>query len=270
MLEQDKRNHEAYIKSGEIFEDRQHAYERMTRAVERLTIGVQQLSDLLGLTPPILPTVASLSKSGLQIVETTSSFTVHDDGPIAGGIYDDEEEKRFYEDLPDLKDFVPAGLLGLKGKRMPLTTDASKVSGEVVPVEGEQMARSQQSSADEVEAQKRDEDDIRRQLEQMEIVQEQSDGTLDLTRTTSNTTVGSTRPQSPVAPSEELHEQTLGTNNAAHDEDGLPSAPAARLTALFAALPEANNREMVDKLAVEFAFLNSKAARNRLIKVRFR
>jgi regulator of nonsense transcripts 2 len=52
------------------------------------------------------------------------------------------------------------------------------------------------------------------------------------------------------------------------DDEGLSSGPAARLTALFAALPEANNREVVDKLAVEFAFLNSKAARKRLVKVR--
>ena len=266
MLEQDKRNHEAYIKSGEIFEDRQHAYERMTRAVERLTVGVQQLSDLLGLTPPTLPTAASLSKSALQIVETTSSFTVHDDGPIEGGIWDDEEEKRFYEDLPDLKDLVPASLLGIKGKRTRLTTDESKVSVEAGSSEGEQMAQS--AVADNVEAQKRDEEDIRRQLEQMELVQEQLDETIDLARTTSNSTVASPRPQSPAAPSEDLVEQTLTTNMAAPNEDGLPSAPAARLTALFAALPEANNREMVDKLAVEFAFLNSKAARNRLIKVR--
>jgi regulator of nonsense transcripts 2 len=32
-------------------------------------------------------------------------------------------------------------------------------------------------------------------------------------------------------------------------------------------MPEAVNREMIDKLAVEFGFLNSKAARKRLIKV---
>jgi regulator of nonsense transcripts 2 len=42
MLEQDRRNHEAYIKSGEIFEDRQQAYEKMTKAVEKLQVGVQR------------------------------------------------------------------------------------------------------------------------------------------------------------------------------------------------------------------------------------
>lgn len=39
------------------------------------------------------------------------------------------------------------------------------------------------------------------------------------------------------------------------------------LTALLARLPDATNRTMVDQAAVEFAFLNSKAARKRLGKV---
>lgn len=42
LLEQDKKNYEAYIKAGEIFEDRQNAYERMTKAVEKLQAGVQR------------------------------------------------------------------------------------------------------------------------------------------------------------------------------------------------------------------------------------
>ncbi|EEB88020.1 hypothetical protein MPER_14392 [Moniliophthora perniciosa FA553] len=31
LQEQDRRNHEAYIRSGEIFEDRQQAYEKMIK-----------------------------------------------------------------------------------------------------------------------------------------------------------------------------------------------------------------------------------------------
>jgi regulator of nonsense transcripts 2 len=52
--------------------------------------------------------------------------------------------------------------------------------------------------------------------------------------------------------------------------DPIQSGPAARLNAIFAALPDASNRTLIDKLAVEFAFLNSKGARKRMYKVRFR
>ena len=50
-------------------------------------------------------------------------------------------------------------------------------------------------------------------------------------------------------------------------DDGLAPAPAAQLSALFARLPEMSSRQAIDKAAVEFTFLNSKAARRRLVKV---
>lgn len=43
LQEQDKRNHEAYIRSGEIFEDRQQAYEKMTKGYEKLLASCQSL-----------------------------------------------------------------------------------------------------------------------------------------------------------------------------------------------------------------------------------
>lgn len=45
-----------------------------------------------------------------------------------------------------------------------------------------------------------------------------------------------------------------------------PQGPTQLLTALLARLPDATNRAMIDEAAVDFAFLNSKAARKRLVK----
>ncbi|TXT09089.1 hypothetical protein VHUM_02563 [Vanrija humicola] len=258
LLEQDKRNHDAYIKSGEIFEDRQNAYERMTRAVERLTTGVQGLADLLGLSPPVLPTAASLAKSGLQIVNSTSSFTVRDDG-VGNGIWDDEEERKFYEQIPDLIDLVPPALLGIKDKSA-ATKEAPKAEDEE-----DQVAEAEPADAD-AEAQKRDEEDIRRQLAQLDLepTEEPKEPTsVNMDRNASAISYTSGTHSTP--PMEEETADPAADAGAA-EEDGLSSGPAARLAALFAQLPEAVNREMVDKLAIEFAFLNSKAARRRLVK----
>ena len=41
LQDQDKRNHEAYIRSGEIFEDRQQGYEKMTKNYEKLFANCQ-------------------------------------------------------------------------------------------------------------------------------------------------------------------------------------------------------------------------------------
>src|ERR1700722_6414634 len=46
-----------------------------------------------------------------------------------------------------------------------------------------------------------------------------------------------------------------------------PQGPSQLLTALLARLPDATNRALIDQAAIDFAFLNSKAARKRLVKV---
>jgi len=257
-LDQDKRNHEAYIKSGEIFEDRQHAYEKMTKVVEKLTTGVQGLADLLGLPSPVLPTAATLSKSGLQIVDSGSSFQVRDDGPVPGGIWDDEEEKRFYEELVDLKEHVPSGLLGIKATK-------PKLEGEAAAGDGNVQEPETTKEENNLEA-----ENLHKELEAMLLAEGEGNaetepapvGDVAMSRT------GSAEVDSPIKPTIELEDdQPPVIPSINGEEETINSGPAARLSALFAALPEASNREMVDKLAIEFAFLNSKAARRRLVKV---
>ena len=49
-------------------------------------------------------------------------------------------------------------------------------------------------------------------------------------------------------------------------ESHAPQGPSQLLTALLTRLPDATNRELIDQAALDFAFLNSKAARKRLVK----
>ena len=113
MLETDKRNHEAYIRSGEIFEDRAQTYERLVKTFDKLWSGTQALSELLGLPLPELPTLPTTT-----IVTGSANlhqFNLGQDGDVGGAksLWGDEEEKRFYEDIVDLKDEVPCLLLGV-------------------------------------------------------------------------------------------------------------------------------------------------------------
>jgi hypothetical protein len=48
---------------------------------------------------------------------------------------------------------------------------------------------------------------------------------------------------------------------------GTATSASQALTALLARLSDANNRTMIDEVAVDFAFFNSKASRKRLVKV---
>jgi regulator of nonsense transcripts 2 len=46
----------------------------------------------------------------------------------------------------------------------------------------------------------------------------------------------------------------------------LPAGPLARLNVIFTALPETTSKTVLDQLVVDFAFLNSKPSRKRMVK----
>ncbi|KAJ4289126.1 mRNA decay protein [Kalmusia sp. IMI 367209] len=111
LLSQGRRNAEAYVKSGEVFEDRQANYEKQMKAQEKLIANAQVLADALGLEMPDLKekdTSANTGDGSIGLVKTGEYLRGQGEGP---GIWEDEDERRFYENLIDLKDRVPGILL---------------------------------------------------------------------------------------------------------------------------------------------------------------
>lgn len=118
LAAQSKRNAEAYVKSGEVFEDRQATYEKSIKAQEKLVASSQTLAEVLGLDMPDL-SEKDASTAGLEsaigLVKTGEYLRGQGEG---AGIWEDEDERRFYENLVDLKDRVPGILLeDVKKKR---------------------------------------------------------------------------------------------------------------------------------------------------------
>lgn len=65
---------------------------------------------------PSLKTASQKAES-IQIGSNTNSILDGDgdaEDAIRGGKWEDEEERRFFEDIPDLKDYVPKGVLGIE------------------------------------------------------------------------------------------------------------------------------------------------------------
>ncbi|KAF2279417.1 ARM repeat-containing protein [Westerdykella ornata] len=111
LVNQGRKNAEAYVKSGEVFEDRQANYERQVKAQEKLASNAQVLADALGVEMPDLQEKESSANAGdgsIGLVKAAEYLRGQGDGP---GIWEDEEERRFYENLVDLKDRVPGILL---------------------------------------------------------------------------------------------------------------------------------------------------------------
>lgn len=108
---QAKRNAEAYVRSGEIFEDRQANHEKQLKAQEKLIANAQVLCDMLEVEMPNLKEKEAqdtIGTGGIGLVKTGEYLRSQADG---AGIWEDDEERRFYENIIDLKDRVPMILL---------------------------------------------------------------------------------------------------------------------------------------------------------------
>ncbi|KAG6879667.1 hypothetical protein C0992_013203 [Termitomyces sp. T32_za158] len=233
LQEQDKRNHEAYIRSGEIFEDRQQAYEKMTKGYEKLLSSCQALSEQLYLPLPPLPTISQKSDSILIGSNNLNHPEDADEIMSTGGKWEDEEERRFYEDVQDLKDFAPSSVLGID-----------------VPEQEEHEETEKQRLDREEEEVKKLEEELHK-LEQNVIEPTTWNSPLD---NDDEDDVPTPTPQTPKVATPPLSPHMA------------PQGPSQLLTALLLRLPDATNRALMDQAAIDFAFLNSKAARKRLVK----
>lgn len=134
LANQSRRNAEAYVKSGEIFEDRQANFEKQSKAHEKFVANTQVLCEILGAEMPDLAekdgTDSSLNNS-IGLVKTGEYLRGQGEG---AGIWEDEEERRFYENLVDLKGKVPAVLLddGKKKKTDGEEQSKKKADGEAI------------------------------------------------------------------------------------------------------------------------------------------
>ncbi|KZO98973.1 ARM repeat-containing protein [Calocera viscosa TUFC12733] len=235
LQEQDRKNHEAYIRSGEIFEDRQQAYEKMTKNYEKLLSSVQSLSEVLSLPIPDLPKETGHSESIILGDQGISHIGGDDEEWSSTNKWEDEEERRFYEELIDLKDWVPRSILGIDEEKKEEQTETEKA---------------EQSEAEE---EKRLEEEMQK-LDDKEETTTTTEGDDD--DASESGSITPTRSVSPVA-------STLPTTSVEQQQS---AGPAALMTALLARMPDATNRELIDQAAIDFAFLNSTASRKRLIK----
>lgn len=136
LSKQARKDAEAYVKSGQVFEDRQSNYEKTVKAQERLISNAQIIAEAIGGDMPDLKDsedASAIGNGGIGLIKTGEYLRGEGDG---AGLWEDEEERRFYENLVDLKGKVP-GMLLEDGKKKKADTDEQvgkkNDSGEIVP-----------------------------------------------------------------------------------------------------------------------------------------
>ena len=221
-----------------------------------------RLSELLYLPLPSLPTTSQKTDS-ILIGSNNQSHLGDDTDEIltSGGKWEDEEERRFFEDIQDLKDFVPKSMLGLESDTEG-EGDKDK-DDETDKIEKEKIAEEVRKLEEELEGLKLNGGSnghaVGAPVSATEDANEDDDGHVTnlcpLRVTNILCSIATPTPGSPKASTPPLSPQLV------------PQGPTQLLTSLLARLPDATNRALVDQAAVDFAFLNSKAARKRLVRV---
>lgn len=89
-------------------------------------LAAHRLSELLNLPLPTLPSLQSSLTSSF-VTGAGSSTNAQNSGEEMGpqSLWADEEEKKFYEDLRELRGEVPAVILGVKDEPPPNTEEAA-------------------------------------------------------------------------------------------------------------------------------------------------
>ncbi|KAI0396722.1 MIF4G domain-containing protein [Xylariaceae sp. FL0594] len=146
IIAQKGRNSEAYVKSGEVFEDRQANFERQLKAQERLAANAQVIADTIGAEMPDLKDASdgfAGANGSIGLVKTGEYLRGHSEG---AGIWEDDDERRFYENLVDLKGKVP-GILLEDGKKKKTDTDEA-VGKRIDPTDAAEAPKAPESNDD--------------------------------------------------------------------------------------------------------------------------
>ncbi|KAK3144214.1 hypothetical protein QOZ80_4AG0310140 [Eleusine coracana subsp. coracana] len=165
-------------------------------------------------------------------VTTGSDFIPEKESSAVQPIWDDEDTKSFYESLPDLRAFVPAVLLGLGEAEAKLVEQHGKVQ--------------EQSN----ECTLQPETDIQNNGE-TSVLKHQLEGK-------ANGDINKENEEKEKADQEKYEGKVVDRKG-----DG------ASLDSLLQKLPRCVSRDLIDKLTVEFCYLNSKANRKKLARALF-
>ena len=209
IQDQARRNKEAYVRSGEVFADREAAFQSLVKTHEKLVSNAQVLADALGQEMPEIPAVEAQSPEESLIRGVGTGPLGRTEEFVPGGLWEDEEAKRFYEDIIDLKDRVPPALIEDAAKAI-----ADKISRPSSP----------------------------------ELTRDEQEVSADTESASDSSSEHSSAPDA-------LADTTI-TNKGVGQKVDL----------LLMKLLDSINRDLIDNVAVEFMFLNSKASRNRLVK----
>lgn len=236
----EKQNHELLITKGEVSQTGQEEYEKQKQSFFKLQNNMIQLAELMDRDLPDLPDeekttrVTHVKDSGAGgSSETAQDANDSGEDPL----WDDEDTRSLYEVLPDLKDMVPHVLLGISGAP---NTPAVALTALEDEKPADPAAAPTQSAAAVVPAATSPE--------------------------THEASAAAVLAESSGAPSE----SAPATSDSSSSAGSLATTTVSdKLTLFLQHLNKCVNRDMIDQAAIDFAYINNRGNRSRVVKHMF-
>ncbi|KXS22023.1 ARM repeat-containing protein [Gonapodya prolifera JEL478] len=253
------------IARGHVHEERQDRHDAARRRHERGMLAAKGLAEAIGGEVPEMPPDETPTAPGGMSGEIKFGATGRgEDEIVVGGMWEDEETRRFYEEVGDLAERVPLVLLGLGQKGGTGTTTCSTKADQFLSAAGKDRptpATKESTSGDSAEG-------------------SASSNAHPTTGRSANVapTVDDFETPEPIpdvpddddgvsSSASEDEDTALSGTSAAGATGGAPGGPSGlTLPTLMARLPDLGSRGQADQFAVDFCYLNTKNARKRLVK----
>lgn len=273
----ERRNENAFIKTGRILDERKVEYDEMMRKAEEMQANCRTLSDILNLDMPELRFTN----------ETAEEIMIRRGGTVFGkddvGIWDDDEQRKFYEDVVDLTSVSRAE-----------DGDSGAINGD--QEESKEEDENNPEEEDEAEFDSSDEeseDEDKDMLDELDALIEESGeqgsqeepAEQEVAPSTGVRAQGkpTTREEASSIGSKTQRDRAKGTDAETEGEeeeddqegdvalkekavDASEMTAGSQIQALLLKVSERTSRESIDNAAYEFVYLNNKASRNRVVK----
>eukprot|EP01134_Creolimax_fragrantissima_P004242 CFRG4242T1 len=259
-------NEHIIMDKGELSTSRQEAYDEKLKAYEKLAAGTSTLADLLDQDYPDLPKREALDRT-MNVGISVGGRAYMEGKEGEGQLWEDDDTRAFYEDLVQLRDVVPAVLLGElatvdESERKSVSTSSEGDASTTGKKEGDRnnldtaviSSSPRKESAETIGENVVVDLDIVVGVDDDEPalgVQEREDENM----VSEDVSEGVNEVYKADVSDDEADDEGTGTTSA---------AMKLKLESLFERLPNTMNREAVDKLAVELCYVNNKATRKRL------
>ncbi|ANB15125.1 Nmd2p [Sugiyamaella lignohabitans] len=231
----EKQNGDAYIRTGKILDDRRAGLENLLSKFQSLHDLCTTLSEYLGMT---MPEYKVSNETQDEVMISLANALDGDDA----GLWDDSEQKKFYEDLVDL-----TYLANTDENENDQKEEGNSTEGNGAKSEDSDLDSSNRSTNDELD-------------EKDKQLMNELDDIMSASQKTGNLNDNEIENSG----DDPEFEDFAGEQNGEDVSGGEPTA-GTRISELLTSLSTQQSRSNVDNMAIEFVALNNKATQNRVL-----